>query len=82
LGGKALGNIAALPERNTSTDRPVLRVVILASPPVEELDIVGPMEVFATVNRLRQSRQLAPIYQIELLLTFTYIGLQLQPSHA
>jgi transcriptional regulator GlxA family with amidase domain len=64
-----LGNIAALPERNTSTDRPVLRVVILASPPVEELDIVGPMEVFATVNRLRQSRQLAPIYQIELLST-------------
>lgn len=28
------------------------RVVVLAVPPVEELDLVGPMEVFATANRL------------------------------
>ena len=28
------------------------RVVVLVIPPVDELDLVGPMEVFATANRL------------------------------
>src|SRR5882724_2305014 len=28
------------------------RVAVLAVPPVEELDLIGPMEVFATANRL------------------------------
>ena len=60
---------ASLPGLQQSADRPVLRVVVLASPPTEELDIVGPVEIFATVNRLRQWQQLAPIYQIELLST-------------
>jgi transcriptional regulator GlxA family with amidase domain len=31
------------------------RIVLLAVPPVDELDLVGPLEVFATVNRLSGS---------------------------
>jgi transcriptional regulator GlxA family with amidase domain len=60
---------ASPPGLKQSADRQVLRVVVLASPPIEELDIVGPVEIFAAVNRLRTLRQLAPIYQIELLST-------------
>lgn len=66
---EALVHTAALPGLPQSADRPVLRVAVLASPPTEELDIVGPVEIFAAVNRLRQGRQLAPLYQIELLST-------------
>jgi transcriptional regulator GlxA family with amidase domain len=64
-----LVNRPTLPGVNNIADRQVLRVVVLASPPSEELDIVGPVEVFATVNRLRKARKLAPLYQIELLST-------------
>jgi transcriptional regulator GlxA family with amidase domain len=60
---------AARPGLQQTADRQLLRVVVLASPPVEALDIVGPIAVFDAVNRLRQSRQLAPLYQIELIST-------------
>jgi transcriptional regulator GlxA family with amidase domain len=60
---------AAQPGLKHTADRQALRVVVLASPPIEELDAVGPVEVFAAVNRLRTARQLAPLYQIELLST-------------
>jgi transcriptional regulator GlxA family with amidase domain len=66
---EAVEKKAALPGPKHTADRQALRVVVCASPPIEELDVVGPVEVFATVNRLRKSRQLAPIYQIELLST-------------
>src|SRR5260370_34161098 len=42
-----------------------LRVVVFAVPPAEELDIVGPWEVFATVNQ-RRLREQGPVYNIEL----------------
>jgi transcriptional regulator GlxA family with amidase domain len=66
---EALVHKASLPGLQQSADRQMLRVVVLASPPIEELDIVGPVEIFAAVNRLRQWRQLAPIYRIALLST-------------
>ncbi len=51
------------------------RIVVLAVPPTEELDIVGPWEVFATANgALRRQR---PAYEIELATTSrerTFIG--------
>src|SRR5260370_16698138 len=42
--------------------RPPISVVILAVPPVEELDLVGPLEVFAGVNRVLGER--GPAYDI------------------
>jgi len=42
--------------------RPPLPVVILAVPPVAELDLVGPLEVFAGANRVLGER--GPAYDI------------------
>jgi transcriptional regulator GlxA family with amidase domain len=67
--GRPVVQKAARPGLQHPADRQVLRVVVLASPPAEALDIVGPIAVFDAVNRLRTSRQLAPRYQIELLST-------------
>ena len=44
--------------------RPPISVVILAVPPVEELDLIGPLEVFAGVNRALGER--GPAYDIRL----------------
>ena len=49
------------------------RVVVLAAPPVEELDIVGPWEVFTTANHVLQGRGRA--YGIELVTTSRQRGL-------
>jgi transcriptional regulator GlxA family with amidase domain len=43
------------------------RIVLLAVPPVDELDLVGPAEVFGTANRLRGGRRTA--YAVELVTT-------------
>jgi transcriptional regulator GlxA family with amidase domain len=43
------------------------RVVVFAAPPVEELDIVGPWEVFASANNVVQGK--ARAYDIELVTT-------------
>lgn len=51
----------------TKTFRAPRYVVVLAVPPVEELDIVGPWEVFATTNNVLHDPRLA--YQIELVTT-------------
>jgi transcriptional regulator GlxA family with amidase domain len=42
--------------------RPPLSIVILAVPPVEELDLVGPLEVFAGANLVLGER--GPAYDI------------------
>src|SRR6267142_2027045 len=42
--------------------RPPISVVFLAVPPVEELDLVGPLEVFAGANRILGER--GPAYDI------------------
>ena len=39
------------------------RVVLLAVPPVEELDLVAPVEVFGTANRLLRPGK--PLYSLE-----------------
>src|ERR1700681_1955700 len=36
--------------------RPPISVVILGVPPVEELDLIGPLEVFARANRVLDAR--------------------------
>jgi transcriptional regulator GlxA family with amidase domain len=51
----------------TKTFRASRYVVVLAVPPVEELDIVGPWEVFATTNNVLHDPRFA--YQIELVST-------------
>jgi transcriptional regulator GlxA family with amidase domain len=43
------------------------RIVLLAVPPVDELDLVGPLEVFGTANRLLARGQ--PPYSVELATT-------------
>src|SRR5690349_1527281 len=48
---------------NNPVSRPKRRIVILAVPPANELDVVGPFQVFGTVNRLSTERS-AP-YQVE-----------------
>src|SRR5258705_4390239 len=42
--------------------RPPISVVILGVPPVEELDLIGPLEVFAGANRVLGAR--GPAYDI------------------
>ena len=44
--------------RRSSVDR---RIVVVVVPPVDELDLVGPLQVFNSVNRLAGR----PIYTIE-----------------
>jgi transcriptional regulator GlxA family with amidase domain len=44
------------------------RVVLLVIPPVEELDLVGPVEVFGTANRLLGRR---PLYRVEVVTNTT-----------
>ena len=46
-----------------SANRPCRRVAILAVPPINELDVVGPFQVFGTVNRLFGGG--GPPYEIE-----------------
>ena len=46
-----------------SANRPCRRVAILAVPPINELDVVGPFQVFGTVNRLCGGG--GPPYEIE-----------------
>jgi transcriptional regulator GlxA family with amidase domain len=51
------------------------RVVVLAAPPVEELDIVGPWEVFASANSALRNE--GPMYEIQLVTTgrgLTFLG--------
>jgi hypothetical protein len=63
-GEKSLAARPATARRQTGSPRRGISV-----PSIEELDIVGPVEIFAAVNRLRTLRQLALIYQIEMLST-------------
>src|SRR5260370_48012 len=42
--------------------RPPISVVILGVPPVEELDLIGPLEVFAGANRVLGAR--GPAYDV------------------
>ena len=39
------------------------RIVLLAAPPIEELDLVAPLEVFGTANRLIRPGK--PVYSVE-----------------
>jgi transcriptional regulator GlxA family with amidase domain len=41
---------------------PALRVVVVVVPPVEELDLVGPIQVFSAANRLARK----PMYNVEI----------------
>src|SRR5690242_6095324 len=41
------------------------RIVVVVVPPVDELDLVGPLQVFSSVNRLAGR----PIYSVELVTT-------------
>jgi transcriptional regulator GlxA family with amidase domain len=41
---------------------PALRVVVVVVPPVEELDLVGPFQVFSAANRLARK----PMYNVEI----------------
>jgi transcriptional regulator GlxA family with amidase domain len=50
--------VAKSASRSTSSSR---RIVVVAVPPVDELDLVGPLQVFRSVNRLAGR----PIYTIE-----------------
>ena len=47
--------------------RPLRRIVMLAVPPIEELDVVGPWDVFATANNALGPR--SPYYALELVTT-------------
>ena len=53
--------------RNAGTRRPSpgRRIVVVAVPPVDELDLVGPLQVFHSVNRLAGR----PIYDVEVVTT-------------
>ena len=51
----------AMPKRNAR------RIIVLAAPPSEELDIVGPWDVFATANNALRGKQRA--YNLELVTT-------------
>ncbi|MCI0446517.1 helix-turn-helix domain-containing protein [bacterium] len=42
-----------------------MRIVVIVVPPVDELDLVGPIKVFGAANRLRKKS----IYQVEILTT-------------
>lgn len=53
--------------RRKEAQRNVRSVVFLAAPPIEELDVVGPWEVFATANNALAAG--SPAYQILLLTT-------------
>jgi transcriptional regulator GlxA family with amidase domain len=54
--------MAPVPTRNGSRRAsPSRRIVVIAVPPVDELDLVGPLQVFNSVNRLAQRT----IYTIE-----------------
>lgn len=55
--------------------RPLRHIVMLAVPPVEELDIVGPWDVFATANDVCGGNE--PEYKIELVTagrTLSFVG--------
>ena len=54
------------PPKRPGPDAP-RRVVVLAVPPVEELDLVGPIQVFSTAARLRKGRTKA--YDIRIVTT-------------
>jgi len=34
------------------------RIIVVVAPPVEELDLVGPMQVFSAANRLWEKRSI------------------------
>jgi transcriptional regulator GlxA family with amidase domain len=53
-----MGVNSSKPMRRHPSDR---RIVVLAMPPVDELDLVGPLQVFNSVNRLAGR----PIYSID-----------------
>jgi len=57
-------------QKSISAAKPLLslrRVVVLAVPPVEELDIVGPWEVFTTANNALRGKRWG--YEVELVTT-------------
>jgi transcriptional regulator GlxA family with amidase domain len=49
-------------ETNTGKQAPPISVVILGGPPVEELDLIGPLEVFAGANVVLGAR--GPAYDV------------------
>jgi transcriptional regulator GlxA family with amidase domain len=54
--------------RNAKFERPATRrVVVLVVPPIEELDLVGPVQVLSTANRL--SGRSAPPYEVSVVTT-------------
>src|SRR5262245_53965709 len=48
------GIVSPMPSKNGSRrpDPSSRRIVVVAVPPVDELDLVGPLQVFTSVNRL------------------------------
>ena len=48
-----------IPSRNLFKRR---RIAVVVVPPVEELDLVGPMQVFSAANRLAGK----PVYAVEI----------------
>src|SRR5579859_1103840 len=53
--------IGVAPSRSRNT--PKRRIVVVVVPPVEELDLVGPVQVFSAVNRLMRKT----VYSVEIL---------------
>src|SRR5262249_32657910 len=65
----AKGSFGCASGRSSASFQSMLRkpVVVLAVPPVDELDLVGPVEVFATANRLLSGRRTR--YAVEIVTT-------------
>lgn len=49
------------PNRNIAPHSKRKRIIVMVVPPVDELDLVGPMKVFGAANRLAQK----PVYEVE-----------------
>jgi transcriptional regulator GlxA family with amidase domain len=51
------------PKANAASTRRSRRIVVVVVPPIEELDLVGPMQVFSAANRLSGSK----VYSLEII---------------
>lgn len=49
-------------QKENGSTKPQRRIVVVVVPPVEELDLVGPMQVFSAANRLARSK----VYSLEI----------------
>src|SRR2546425_9502808 len=57
------------PRANTTRRR---RIVVVVVPPIEELDLVGPMQVFSAANRLSRKK----VYSLEIVTNKTELEVE------